>query len=170
MEKIILLCGKSGCGKSTISEILQTKGLKVIQSFTTRPKRTPNEQGHIFISKEDFDCLHDYVAYTKFNGYEYCATERQVENNDIYIVDPKGIEYFVKHYNGFKKPVVIQIKTNTFRLIRNMRKRQDSWKSIISRLLNDAKMFKNIDKLSDAIILNNFSINDCAEKLYRIIK
>lgn len=170
MEKIILLCGKSGCGKSTISEILQTKGLKVIQSFTTRPKRTPNEQGHIFISKEDFDCLHDYVAYTKFNGYEYCATERQVENNDIYIVDPKGIEYFFKHYNGFKKPVVIQIKTNTFRLIRNMRKRQDSWKSIISRLLNDAKMFKNIDKLSDAIILNNFSINDCAEKLYRIIK
>lgn len=166
-EIIIILCGRSGCGKSTVSQYLQnTYNLKVIQSFTTRPKRTPNEQGHIFISEEDFDCLHDYVAYTKFNGYEYCATARQVEENNIYILDPNGIDYFNKHYTGNKVPLVIQIKTPWWKLILNMRHRGDSWKQIISRLKNDKIMFKNLNQMSDCVIKNNKTIEQCGDTIY----
>ena len=57
---LIVLCGKSGCGKTTIASLLQEKyNLKVIQSYTTRPPRYKNEEGHIFISKEEFDNLKD---------------------------------------------------------------------------------------------------------------
>jgi guanylate kinase len=168
-EILIILCGRSGCGKSTVAQYLNNKyNLTVIQSFTTRPKRTSNEQGHIFISKEDFAYLHDYVAYTKFNGYEYCATEQQVEENNIYILDPNGIEYFNEHYGGNKIPLVIQIKAPWYKLILNMRHRGDSWKQIISRRKNDKIMFKNLDKMSDCVIKNNSTIQQCGDEIYNI--
>ena len=62
---IYLIVGRSGSGKTTIAEELERKyGLKSIQSYTTRPKRSDNETGHIFVSDEEFDKLTDMVAYT----------------------------------------------------------------------------------------------------------
>lgn len=165
---LIVLCGKSGCGKTTIASLLQEKyNLKVIQSYTTRPPRYKNEEGHIFISKEEFDNLKDYVAYTKFNDYEYCATAQQVEENDIYVVDPNGIEFFYNHYKGQKIPIVFQIKATPFNLIRNMRHRGDKWKQIISRVKNDKKMFENIDELTRYTVFNNTTPQNCAQEIYK---
>ena len=54
-NKLLVIVGESGCGKTSIAERLQQYGLKLIQSYTTRPKRKPLETGHTFVTKEDFD-------------------------------------------------------------------------------------------------------------------
>ena len=49
-KTIFLITGCSGSGKTTITEQLEMKyGLKSIQSYTTRAKRSENETGHIFV-------------------------------------------------------------------------------------------------------------------------
>ena len=61
MNNIYLIVGCSGSGKTTIVNSLENKyGLKSIQSYTTRPKRSDDETGHIFISDEEYDKLEDW--------------------------------------------------------------------------------------------------------------
>ena len=127
MNNIFLIVGCSGSGKTTITEQLEMKyGLKSIQSYTTRPPRYDGETGHTFISNDEFDKLTDMVAYTEFAGNRYCATSEQVENNDLYVIDPNGIDYFMKSYKGKKTPKIIFIDSDlTTRYDRMVKRAED---------------------------------------------
>ena len=147
---IFLIVGCSGSGKTTITERLEQKyGLKSIQSYTTRPKRYEDESGHIFVSDEEYDKLTDMVAYTEFAGNRYCATAEQVENNDLYIIDPKGIDFFMKSYKGSKTPKVIFINSNLTTRYERMvgraetkgKSHQEAIESSLTRIVNDAGEF-----------------------------
>ena len=147
---IFLIVGCSGSGKTTITERLEQKyGLKSIQSYTTRKPRYEGETGHIFISDEEFDKLTDMVAYTEFAGNRYCATAEQVENNDLYIIDPKGIDFFMKSYKGSKTPKIIFISSNLTTRYERMvgraetkgKSHQEAIESSLTRIVNDAGEF-----------------------------
>ena len=147
---IFLIVGCSGSGKTTITEQLEQKyGLKSIQSYTTRKPRYDGETGHIFISDEEFDKLTDMVAYTEFAGNRYCAIAEQVENNDLYIIDPKGIDFFMKSYKGSKTPKVIFISSNLTTRYERMvgraetkgKSHQEAIESSLTRIVNDAEEF-----------------------------
>ena len=75
---IYLIVGKYGSAKTTIVDKLRWLG-NSIQSYTTRPRRTEDETGHIFVNQEKFDKL-NLVAYTHFNGYDNGATQAQIES------------------------------------------------------------------------------------------
>lgn len=92
-----LIAGRTGSGKDFLAEKLMEYGLTAVKSYTTRPKRTDDEDSHIFITKEDADTITDKVATTTINGYEYFATKSQVESSDIYIIDPNGIYELAKN-------------------------------------------------------------------------
>ena len=147
---IFLIVGCSGSGKTTITEQLEQKyGLKSIQSYTTRKPRYDGETGHIFISDEEFDKLTDMVAYTEFAGNRYCATAEQVENNDLYIIDPKGVDFFMKAYKGSKTPKIIFISSNLTTRYERMvgraetkgKSHQEAIESSLTRIINDAGEF-----------------------------
>ena len=147
---IFLIVGCSGSGKTTITEQLEQKyGLKSIQSYTTRKPRYDGETGHIFISDEEFDKLTDMVAYTEFAGNRYCATAEQVENNDLYIIDPKGVDFFMKAYKGSKTPKIIFISSNLTTRYERMvgraetkgKSHQEAIESSLTRIVNDAEEF-----------------------------
>lgn len=147
---IFLIVGCSGSGKTTITEQLEKRyGLKSIQSYTTRPKRYDDETGHTFVTDEEFDKLTDYVAYTEFAGFRYCATAEQVENNDLYIIDPKGVDFFMKAYNGSKIPKVIFINSDLTTRYERMKSRaeengstyMEAVKSSLERITNDVVEF-----------------------------
>ena len=89
----LLIVGRTGSGKDYLARLLTEEGLSQLISYTTRPKRTPDEDTHIFITKEEADSIPkaDKVATTVINGYEYFATRQQVEASDIYIIDPNGL-------------------------------------------------------------------------------
>ena len=147
---IFLIVGCSGSGKTTITEQLEQKyGLKSIQSYTTRPKRYEDESGHTFVSDEEFDKLTNMVAYTEFAGNRYCATAEQVENNDLYIIDPKGVDFFMKAYKGSKTPKIIFISSNLTTRYERMvgraetkgKSHQEAIESSLTRIVNDASEF-----------------------------
>ena len=143
-KTIFLITGCSGSGKTTITEQLEQKyGLKSIQSYTTRPPRYDGETGHTFISNEEFDKLVDICGYTEFAGNRYCSTAEQVENNDLYVIDPNGIDYFIKSYKGKKTPKIIfidsDLTTRYDRMVKRAEDEGDAFLTAVDKALNRIK-------------------------------
>ena len=155
MKNIYLICGKSGVGKDTIvNDLCKRNHMKKLVSYTTRPKR-PNEfNTHIFINKKRYLQLQDVVCSTLFDGNYYCATKKQIEQADIYIIDRKGIEDFKKNYKGDRPYKIIYL--TTFPWLRKHRMLQRDKDTIVveNRIKNDKEKFKGILKYVDKIIWN----------------
>ena len=94
----VLLClmGKTASGKDTLARMLcERVGLNQIISYTTRPRRTNEGDTHIFISNEEYDKLEQsgqIAAFTQIGEYRYCCTVSQLYENDIYVIDPAGMQ------------------------------------------------------------------------------
>lgn len=180
---IFLIVGCSGCGKTTITEQLEKRyGLKSIQSYTTRPKRFYDETGHTFVTDDEFDKLTNYVAYTEFAGFRYCATAEQVEDNDLYVIDPKGVEFFINAYKGDKIPKIIFINSDlTTRYERMVERAEAKSKTYteaideaLNRIKNDVNEFYDyIHKKAtiDCTINNNKddNLDNVVDKIYNYI-
>lgn len=168
-DNFILLIGESGSGKTSVANELYNKyGLSQVISYTTREKRTSNEDCHIFISDDEFDELEDLVAYTEYNGNRYGATAQQVEENYVYVIDPDGVDFFMEAYHGNKIPIVVYIsvpeETRCCRLIS-----RDGMYSAMERIKYDRKAFANAEIMAD-VIVENENLSDCVDEIYRIWK
>lgn len=170
MNNIYLIVGRSGSGKDTVVDYLcKHYGYKRIVSYTTRPPRNARDK-HIFVTDEEFDRLKNIVAYTEYNGYRYCATAEQVEDADLYIIDPAGVEYFKKHYKGRKGVRVIGLECDLLFAFNRMRKRGDSLDEASERVRNDNETFKNYSMLCDYIVNANLNINVVANQIQKYIE
>lgn len=150
---IFLIVGPSGSGKSTIVEqLMETMNLKQIESYTTRKPRYRHEKGHIFVTDKEFDNLTDLVGYTEFCGHRYAATAAQVEENDIYVIDPAGVAFFKENYHGAKKVKVLGIWATEPARKKRMFLRGDPEDAIVKRLENDRTAF-NTD-ICDIVFYN----------------
>lgn len=90
-----LIIGRSGTGKDYLANLLAQRGLSVVKSYTTRPRRSPQEDTHIFIAPEEARNYPDRVATTTIGGYEYFTTADQIRNCDVYIIDPIGAKALI---------------------------------------------------------------------------
>lgn len=88
---IHLIVGRTCSGKSTLEKILVDKGMRPVVSHTTRPARTPDETGHIFIQPEQLDEFPERVTETVINGFHYFTTKEQLADKDVYVIDPIGM-------------------------------------------------------------------------------
>ena len=89
---LTLIIGRSGTGKSTLEEKLcNDYNLKSIKSYSTRPKRSPNEDSHIFIKPSDVDNYPNKIATTTIKGNFYFATKEQLDESQLYVIDPIGL-------------------------------------------------------------------------------
>ena len=113
-EMIIVLCGKSACGKDTLLKELIKDGFEPLISTTSRPMREGEVDGreYYFISREEFkqrlasDRFIEYRIYhTLVNNipddWYYGMEKREFDPNKNYIVilDIEGTEAF-KHIYG----------------------------------------------------------------------
>ena len=144
MNTIFLIVGKSGSGKTTIVNRLKNVGSSV-ESYTTRPKRTPY-----------------------FNGYHYAATQEQVDEALFYVIDPAGVEFFKEHYKGYKDVKVVYIEASLWERFDRLRKR-DGLRKALARMIHDAKAFKGFKQKADEVIVNQ-ELMIATDKLYRMVK
>lgn len=168
---IIIICGKSGSGKSTVAKYLTDKyKLKEIKSYTTRNKRYENEDTHIFTNKKEYEkekSEENIIAETYFAGNYYFTTKKQIEENDIVVWDKAGIEEYKNLQK--QKPVrdcrVFFIDTPEEELIRRMKQRGDTSNMIRNRIEHDRLAFKGCKNLCDKIIDGTESVNSIGDSI-----
>ena len=156
MNCVYLIMGQSGSGKTSIANALEDfYGYKQLYSYTTREPRYEGERGHIFVKQKDFDneAIRDCVAFTVINHNYYWATRKQVDECDVYIIDPKGTEFFEFKYNGKKqiRKIIVQASEETRR--RRMKERGDSDLEIDYRIISEKDWFKDFNV--DAVVGND---------------
>lgn len=112
---IICIMGESGSGKTHLADYLErTFNIPMIQSYTTRPRRSPKENGHTFITNEEFDkfLTEDMIAYTKFGDHRYCCLKSDVKPVNTYVIDEDGYNMLRKKYAGEYELYSIRVMCN----------------------------------------------------------
>lgn len=150
-DVLYLFVGKSASGKSTIANLLEERyRLKQVRSYTTRKPRYDSEDGHIFVDMDAFEKLGKLAAYTFYNNNHYGVTYEQLEQCDVYVIDPVGTEALLKNLNGNRPIRIIYFDTSVATRINRMVERGAGDHEIISRLLNDdatSDWFRALDKI-----------------------
>ena len=102
---MILLTGPSASGKTEIAkELFKLFGIKKVVTHTTRDMRVGEVQDvdYHFVSKEEFLKLKDedaFVETTFYNNNYYGTSKKELGNDKVIVVDPKGKDSFLKLNN-----------------------------------------------------------------------
>ena len=117
-----------------------------------------------------------------FDKYDISITAEQVENNDLYIIDPKGVDFFMKAYKGSKTPKIIFISSNLTTRYERMigraetkgKSHQEAIESSLTRIVNDAEEFYDYiqgQAWIDYVCKNNSNdkLEDVVDKIFDYI-
>ena len=164
---IALVVGPSGSGKTTVcSELEKRYGLKQVHSYTTRPRRPGETEGHVFIAEDEMPDKSEMCAYTYYNGYHYFATHQQVDEADLYVIDPAGVKTFKEWYRGKRIPKVVRIYAPMVDCISRMIQRGDTEDQVIDRVRVDNQEFAGLD--ADVIVVN-VDLETCVDEVYNYL-
>ena len=169
---LICLMGKTASGKDTLAnKLCERTGLRQIISYTTRERRTNEGNTHIFISDEEYQQLEDsgrIAAFTKIGPYKYCCTIDQLYENDVYVIDPAGVEHLRALNLTNLRLVTVYINTpDDIRKERALNKRGDDRMVFMKRELAEKDQFRSMLKKSDF----DYAISNIdASKAYSVLK
>lgn len=89
---MFLIVGRTASGKDRLANEMCALGMTQVKSRTTRPRRTPDEDTHVFVDEATAEAEAPHaVAATNIAGVTYYATDDDIRDADIYVVDPKGV-------------------------------------------------------------------------------
>ena len=151
---LLLIVGKTACGKdSLVGKLCQRTGLKAITSYTTRPRRENEGDTHIFTTEEEYEQMQaegKVAAYTQISGYHYWTTINQLYENDLYIIDYKGIKTLRELNLPNIRFVTVFVNTpDKIREERALKKRKDDKIVFRKRSLDEAPQFREMLKNAD---------------------
>lgn len=144
MKKVFCLMAYSGAGKTEVAKALEKRGYRVLQSYTTREPRTENEWGHNFCTVDEYEKFKnngEIAAYTYFDNHHYFSTKSQLNETDIYVIDPDGIENLKQNISDIEF-ITIYLKVDKNTRMRRMQQRGDDVVDILSRVTNDGLKFR----------------------------
>ena len=162
---MILICGKTGTGKTEVQDQLVKMGYERIVTYTTRPKRKGEINGihYHFVSNAEFQFLENDgffvnpVLYNTAYGvakYGTALCDLQNDNwNKILIVNPKELKEMQKV--GSINPMVFLLKAEESVVRDRLSKRGDSQSEIERRIEADKKDFDGIEDIVDSMLAEN---------------
>ncbi|MFR2774767.1 MAG: AAA family ATPase [Anaerostipes sp.] len=169
---LIAILGESGSGKTSLANYLEDNyGWSVLKSYTTRDKRSDSKDDHTYVTQEEFDLIEDKVAtnyYTGSNAW-YCATKKQCDESDIYVVDIPGLEQLRKNYTN-KHIFAIYLEVDKDTRVSRMKQRGDNLQSIQRRIVKDCQEFAMAKDICDVTICNNSSLVITAMQVDAVLK
>ena len=158
MKTIIAIVGRSGSGKTLMQQtIMEFYNYPPIRSHTTRPRRTPDESSHVFVTDEEFDKIKDPLAETIYGSYRYCGVMTEESDIYTYVIDMKGL-HMLKANPNYR---VITIRVSAFDGILQQRVCEERLKRDTDRY--DVESF-------DYICDNNGSKHEFRCKILDIVK
>lgn len=144
-----LFIGRSASGKTAISKaVCERMGLKRLISYSTKPqgKKSNEDYDHIYMRDEDV-CRYkdDMAAYTEVDGFKYFSTFEQLEDSDVYVIDPNGLDD-LKIKCGDKYDLVeIYIRTPQKIAEQRAKLRGDNLKSFKQRWVSENQQFTDYE-------------------------
>ena len=150
----MLVVGKTASGKdSLVNKLCERTGLKAITSYTTRPRRENEGETHIFTTEDMYEQMKAegvVAAYTNITGYHYWTTINQLYENDVYIIDYKGIQTLRELNLPDIRFITVFINTpDAIREERALNKRKDDKFVFRKRSLDEAAQFREMLKNAD---------------------
>ena len=154
LNALYCLIGKSGTGKSTVMQALHDAyGYTIAQSYTDRPKRTPDEQGHVFLSPDEFDALNGLILPRSSQDGRYGMTEEMLDKSELIVLDYLGTQELLQSYT--KRPVhVIGLHADTHTRIVRIDGRGNTFQERRKRLSADEHEFYSMNDLCDIVVPN----------------
>ena len=178
-KKIICVVGRTATGKTSLARAVCNKlGIKLVKSYTTRPMR-PKEienherSDHYFITDEDVDTYKDDIAaYTEINGYKYFTTKQVLNESDVYVIDPLGIEELKRRCRDEYQIITVYIRVDHSTGKRRAMQRGESIDDYYERYKSENEQFSNFEKEMswDYHILNIGTFEDAANTMERMIR
>ena len=174
---LIVLCGKTCSGKTTIADILSSDyGYKKIVTYTSRPPRQGEIDGYTyhFITDEEFHkkikegFFLEYKSYTVADGsiWFYGSPKEEFYNdeNSVIILTPDGYEDFLK-LNIPHKSIYIYANIDTIK--ERLISRGDDKAEAQRRIEHDNRDFKGLEYKVNDIVYNNKGedINNVVSKI-----
>ena len=152
----VLLCvmGRTASGKDALAnKLCERTGLKLITSYTTRPQRVNEGDTHIFTTKDAYDkAIADgnMAAYTEIAGNVYWTTIDQLYDNDVYIIDPIGVQN-LRNLNlpNLRLVTVFVNVPDDVREQRALHSRRDDKTKFRTREFAEREQFRNMLKNAD---------------------
>lgn len=145
--KILCIIGESGTGKSMVAEHIEKElDVIMIKSHTTRPPRYDGENTHTFHDSFDHFYKEDMIAYTKWEGYEYCCLHSDVNPLNTYVIDESG-------YSMLKTKYGYRYNIRSIRIHRDEQLRVESVG--LERVQRDEGKFRLYSGDFDCVIENN---------------
>lgn len=152
----VLLCvmGRTASGKDALSnKLCERTGLKLITSYTTRPQRVNEGNTHIFTTKDAYEqAVSDgnIAAYTEIAGNVYWTTIDQLYDNDVYIIDPIGVQNLRNLNLPNLRLVTVFVNTpDDVREQRALNSRGDNKTQFRTREFAEREQFRNMLKNAD---------------------
>ena len=152
----VLLCvlGRTASGKDTlVNKLCERTELKSITSYTTRPRRENEGDTHIFTTKETYEQIQaegNVAAYTEIAENLYWTTIDQLYENDVYIIDYKGLKTLKALNLPNLRLVSVFINTpDEIREERALKFRKDDKRKFRVRDYAESQQFKEMLKNAD---------------------
>ena len=125
----------------------------MVRSYTTRPPRAnelanPEKSDHYFVDKTTFDRImaeETPVAYTKINGYEYCATKAEFAKSDVYVIDPEGFDRLKEWAGDRYNLLALYVSTSRENAMKRLGNRQESIEAQAARWTAEDEQFARFE-------------------------
>lgn len=153
MKTLFCIIGRSAVGKDTLTnEICRKLQLKKVISHTTRQKRDGEQEGvnYFYSSEQDFFnaiAANNICAQTKIANNYYWTTYDEVLYNDLYVIDPDGLDSLrVNLLNKDIKIISIYITAPTTDTIARAQLRDPSgYKKTLEKMRAEQNMFERFE-------------------------
>lgn len=161
---MLVLCGESASGKSSIEKYLvENYGYSKIVSYTTRPPREGEVDGvdYHFVTVEEFQHWKDMDFFAEtacYNHWYYGIAKEDCTDDKVAVLTPHGLRQVkkLKDINVISFYIKVPRRDRLIQILQ----RGDSIEESYRRNLSDVGMFSGIEDEVDFVICNpNYQVS-----------